>query len=139
MAFTRFATSEPFDTASGTRLNKLGDELQEQINVLKTKTEILCTEQNGFTISKQTSYQINNVVFYCVRFSGTLQANAVATVAKMPTGKYNTSNSVSGCFSGVNSNLADGVGMARFTSTGNIDVKCNVAISDFTVSGVIVL
>lgn len=34
MAFTRFATSEPFDSASGERLNKLGDELQEQINVL---------------------------------------------------------------------------------------------------------
>lgn len=32
MAFTRFATSEPWDPASGERLNKLGDELQEQIN-----------------------------------------------------------------------------------------------------------
>ena len=104
-----------------------------------TKTEVLCTEQNGFTISKQTSYQINNIVYYCVRFSGTLQANTVATVAKMPNSKYNTSNSVSGCFSGVSGANADGVGMARFTSTGNIDVKCNVAISDFTVSGVIVL
>ena len=35
MAFTRFATSEPWDPASGERLNKLGDELQEQINVLQ--------------------------------------------------------------------------------------------------------
>lgn len=37
MAFTRFATSEPWDPASGERLNKLGDELQEQINVLSKK------------------------------------------------------------------------------------------------------
>lgn len=48
MAFTRFSTSEPWDPASGARLNKLGDELQEQINVLNEEEIIPITYLNGF-------------------------------------------------------------------------------------------
>lgn len=34
MAFTRFATSEPWTRASGARINQLGDELEQQISIL---------------------------------------------------------------------------------------------------------
>ena len=51
MAFTRFSTSEPWDPASGARLNKLGDELQEQINVLSDDRGYLKTKSLSFNLA----------------------------------------------------------------------------------------
>lgn len=58
MAFTRFSTSEPWDPASGARLNKLGDELQEQINVLKSADVLFIGEHTG-TGTITTAYSTN--------------------------------------------------------------------------------
>lgn len=55
MAFTPFATSEPFDSASGARMNQFGNELQQQINVLNAQVNSL-----PFTNGANLSYTINN-------------------------------------------------------------------------------
>lgn len=60
MAYTKFATSEPYDIASGKRLNKFGDELQQQINVLKEAK--LITSLNEITES--------------IKYKGAMIANA---------------------------------------------------------------
>lgn len=49
MAFTKFATSEPWTAASGARLNQLGDELQEQINDLNNDRGYLNTLGTTFS------------------------------------------------------------------------------------------
>lgn len=83
MAYTKFATSEPWDPASGERLNKLGDELQEQINVLN---ELFTSDgidlspylANGWTKNDWyglKAYKIGNMVF----ISGVIN-NGVATI-----------------------------------------------------------
>lgn len=56
MAFTRFATSEPWDPASGPRLNKLGDELEQQINDC---LQYRCVINSMSQISKDGYYYVN--------------------------------------------------------------------------------
>lgn len=66
MAYTKFAESEPYDAASGKRLNQFGDELQQQINDCLKKVIIMPSGTHVNECSETGIYR-------CVQWEGSPQ------------------------------------------------------------------
>lgn len=96
-ALTRFESTTPvrYDVMNDmcTEVEARDTNLQEQINVLTTKTPFSCTAAPGYTISSQSCYLLNGeftVSFLAVKTDGSVFTTSNNTVGTLPFTIYGT-------------------------------------------------
>ena len=119
MAFTKFATSEPWTAASGARLNQLGDELQEQINDLNGKfTQPTITLYGGWVANDSVPFAVKVGtllrVYARIKSGATASNTKIANIANISTQFPNQFFTIKDTLTGAN------LGQAYLTPNGDI-------------------